>query len=381
MKYHYVVLGAGRQGLAIAYDLVKNGEAKSVRIADSQVGLARKGAERINRLTRSKRATYHQIDARNLSKVAKFVQGADAVVSALPYFLNLDIARTALSQGAHFTDLGGNTGIVLEELKLDSLAKKNRVNCAPDCGLAPGMSNILAAYALNKLGGKADRIRVRCGGLPQKPRPPFGYKMVFSLYGLINEYSGDALVLRNGKIEKRPALTDFEEEQIPGVGQLESAVTTGGTSTAPFTFRGKVKNFDYKTLRYPGHFSAFKAFSDLGLFEEERRTRFFEILEPKIRFDKDRDMVILLIEGARTTGRQAQKYRALLIDKGDAKTGFTAMERTTGYPTALVAYLQASGKMPSGAISIEKSVPGNLFMQLLKKRTLKFVETSNIGNA
>lgn len=374
MKYEYVVLGAGRQGQAIAYDCIKNGEARSVKIADEILEFAKQGADRINRLTKSKAATAHQVNAKNLNAVSSLIRGSNAVVSALPYFLNLKIAEIAISQNAHFTDLGGNTQIVMEELKLHSTAKKNGVSCAPDCGLAPGLSNLLAAYAIEKLGGQADEIHVRCGGLPQKPKPPFGYKLVFSLHGLINEYSGDAIVLKNGKISTALALSEPEMVQIPKIGKLEAAVTTGGTSTAPYSFKGKVKNFDYKTLRYPGHFDAFRAFSNLGMFAPEQRSDFIKLLEPKIRFDADKDLVILQVVAFRKVGAKIKKYKALLIDKGDLKTGFTAMERTTGFPTAVIAHLQAQGKMPAGAIPIEKSVPLDLFMKALIKRGIKISE-------
>jgi lysine 6-dehydrogenase len=372
--FRYSVLGAGRQGVAIAYDLIKHGEAETVRLADVDPNLVQNGAERVNRLTATSKCHPYVCNASDPNELRKAISGSQGVVSALPYFLNLQAATVAVSEKAHFCDLGGNTDIVMQELKLDPAARKSGTSLLPDCGLAPGLSNLLAARVLNQM-DRVDSIRARCGGLPQKPRPPLNYKFVFSLHGLINEYSGDAIFLRQGKIAKVPALSELESLRLPGLGTLEAAVTTGGTSTAPYTFKGKVKNFDYKTLRYPGHFAAFRAYAELGLFAQERRPFFFELLTPLIDFPADRDRVILLVDGEGRLKRKKRRYRALLIDNGDVKTGLTAMERTTGFPTAVIAHLQASGKIASGAKPIESAVPLDDFMISLKKRGITIKES------
>ncbi|MFH1017972.1 MAG: saccharopine dehydrogenase C-terminal domain-containing protein, partial [Pseudomonadota bacterium] len=333
MKFRYTVLGAGFQGTAIGYDLAVHGEADQIRMADQDLSRARDAAGRINRLVGRRIAFPFQVDCRNAARIRRVIRGSHAVVSALPYFLNLGAAKAALEEKAHFSDLGGNTDVVRKELGLHRRAVRSGVSLLPDCGLAPGLSNLLAARAIEKL-VKPAWIHARCGGLPQTPHPPFNYKFVFSLNGLINEYSGDAIVLRDGRIRRIPALAELESVRIPGMGMFEAAVTTGGTSTAPYSFRGKVKDFDYKTLRYPGHFEAFKGFSDLGLFStapvrvgNQRiipREFLIAFLAPLIDFPKDRDLAILLVEAAAKVKGETRRYRALMIDRGDTRTSFSA---------------------------------------------------------
>jgi lysine 6-dehydrogenase len=374
MGYRYAVLGAGRQGIAIAYDLVRHGEAETVLLSDVDEAAAAAGAQRINALTGRTAVAPARCDAADPASLRAAVGGVHAVASALPYFLNVDAARAAIEAGAHFADLGGNTAIVLEELRLHRAAVLAGVSCLPDCGLAPGLSNLLAARALERL-DRVRAIRARCGGLPQRPRPPFGYKLVFSPHGLLNEYSGEAIVLRKGKIAKIPALTEPEALRIPGVGRLEASVTSGGTSTAPYSFRGRVRDFDYKTLRYPGHFQAFRAFTDLGLLRPESRDILIAHLRPLIDFPKDRDLVVLRVNAEGTLRGRRRRYTALLIDRGDRRTGFTAMERTTAYPTSTIVHLQARGWIAAGATPIEKAVPLEPLLAGLARRGVRVRES------
>ncbi len=389
MGYNYSVLGGGRQGAAIVYDLSLHGEAQSIAVLDSDLRRAEEVAQRTNLLTNRDVVSARVCDANEKAKIRSAVEGSDVVISALPYFLNLNAAMTSMEEQAHFCDLGGNTNVVLEELKLDSFAKDSGVSLLPDCGLAPGLSNLLAAHAITHF-DRTDEIKIRCGGIPRIPRPPFFYKLVFSLEGLMNEYSGEAIVLRNGKIAHIPTLTELEEVDVPSFGKMEAMVTSGGTSTAPISFEGKVRNFDYKSLRHPGHWKAMKAFSDLGLFGTEPievdgskvipRKLMIDLFRPLIDYPADHDAVILLVDAKGEKDGEAKTYRALLIDEGDPKGYFSAMERTTGFPTAAIAYLQASGKISPGAVPIEQSIPLDLFLAELKKRGLKIDGNITTGN-
>lgn len=386
MGHPYTVLGSGRQGAAIAYDLVLNGEASSVTIADSDLPLAKTTAQRINMLTNKACLKAVACDGASVESLREVIKGSQVVVSALPYFLNLNAVRAAVHEKAHFSDLGGNTEIVLQELEFDRQAQEAGISVLPDCGLAPGLSNLLAAHSIQSI-PNVHTVRVRCGGLPQIPRPPLHYKMVFSLDGLINEYSGFATALRDGALVKIQALTEPETLEIPGQGTFEAYVTTGGTSTAPFTFQGRLKNFDYKTLRYPGHFEQFRAFEALGLFSEKPiyfgnekiipRKLLFSLLKPLIDFPLDRDRVILVVDAEGEKNGRTPTYRALVVDEGDSEGRFTAMERTTGFPTAVIAHLQARGAIAPGATPIEKAVPLDPFLEGLKKRGLSLEITTH----
>ncbi len=384
MSYFYVVLGAGRQGAAIAFDLVKHGQAKEVTLVDREEPRVQACAKNLNRLLHSEKIKPVQGDVRSVKHIQPHLKGKDAVVSALPYFLNPLAAQAAVLEKVHFTDLGGNTDVVKQELALNDQARSAKISLLPDCGLAPGLSNLLAAKALNHF-DETETIRVRCGGIPAHPKPPFFYKMVFSIEGLLNEYSGMASIIRDGKLHEVPALSELEEIDFKPLGKLEAVVTSGGTSTAPESFLGKVQNFDYKTLRHPGHWSALRAFDALGLLSQEPlpfekahiapREVLKVLLEKSTTFPDDKDLVVLWMEAVGLKKGKKETYRISMLDRGDEN--FSAMERTTGFPTSTTAFLQVQGKTPLGATPIEQTVPVDDLLQGLKERGLVLEEESH----
>jgi lysine 6-dehydrogenase len=251
----------------------------------------------------------------------------------------------------------------------------------PDCGLAPGLGNHLAAHGVASL-DEPQHVHVRCGGLPERPVGPLAYKLVFNFEGLANEYSGAGEFLRDGKPVEIPALTELETIDFgPPLGLLEAAVTSGGTSTCPETWRGRLQSYDYKTLRYPGHWATIRALFDLGFFEPRLRTRDRRDLEPRsltralfedrLAFPDLRDVVVL-----RTTvsGRHRGAPRTLRYDyfeRQDEATGFTAMERATAFPAATVAHLQARGEVGPGARPLEVAVPPFAYFDALPRHGVR----------
>ncbi|HEY9870746.1 MAG TPA: saccharopine dehydrogenase NADP-binding domain-containing protein, partial [Candidatus Obscuribacterales bacterium] len=232
----YLVLGAGKMGYAVIYDLVRSPNVDNVYVADSDV-------DRINRITdkfADDRLVPCQLDARNLDDVAKVMTGCDVAISCMPYEHNFDLARVALEEGVSFCDLGGNNDIVRKELLLDEFARKEGVTIVPDCGLAPGLVSILAAAAAEGM-EEIYEMRLRVGGLPVDPQPPLNYSLTFSVEGLINEYVEDAHVVMDGKLLTVPSLTNVEDIHFPEpFGALEAFTTSGGVSTLPSTFEGRV---------------------------------------------------------------------------------------------------------------------------------------------
>jgi lysine 6-dehydrogenase len=385
MKYKYIVLGAGRQGVAIAYDLAKFCQAKSVVLADHDLKLARNGAARVNKLVKPGISKAVKSDAGDLTALKKLFAGADCVVSAVPYHYNYGVARAAVEAGANFCDLGGNTDVVLKELSLHKQAKAKGITIVPDTGLMPGMGNTFAAYFINKL-DKVDEIHMRCGGLPQKPKGPLNYKLVFSVEGLINEYFGDAYIVKNGKVAKVPTFDGLESLEFPKpVGRCEAFVTSGGTSTAPWTFAGQVKEYDYKTVRYPGHHQKIKTLLELGFFDQAPldvngqkvipRTLSHALITKAIDFPRDKDLIVLRVTALGTLKGKRVEAKIDIIDFQDEKTGFTAMERTTGFPAAIVAHHLVQGLAPRGAVPLEKAIDPVLFIRDFKKRGIPVRET------
>ena len=380
MGYIYAVIGGGRQGTAAAYDMVKNGDAKKVLIGDIILSNSQKAAKRVNNLLNTNIVEAHQLDVNNQPALTNFLTGVDAFLSSVPYYYNLEIAKAAIQAKASMCDLGGNTDIVKEQIKLNSQAEKAGISIIPDCGQVPGMGTTLCVYAMSLLDDPQEVI-MWDGGLPQNPRPPFNYLLTFNMEGLTNEYAEPTYFLRNGKLTE---IQPFEELEIidfsEPIGRVEAFTTGGGTSTAPWTFEGKLKTYQNKTIRYPGHFNQLRAFWDLGLFDQtpiniegkeiNPRKVLHTLLGPKVIFREDKDLVGIKIKCIGKKNGKDSEVNLDLIDFYDEETGFTAMERTTGWDGSIVAIMMAHGFIQKGAIPVELAIPGEEFVAELKKRGL-----------
>jgi len=384
-----LVIGSGMMGSAAAYDMCRQAEVVSVTLADSDVKRARAVAARINHIDGGKKVKAVALDAAEERAAARLMKGHDAALSAVPYFLNLGLAKAAIAAPCHFVDLGGNNTVVRHELALAAKAEKRGVAIAPDCGLSPGMASILGGELVQRLGGRAAALKLYVGGLPAKPMPPFHYQLVFSVEGLIHEYVEPARILRKGKMVTVEPLTEPEDFPMPGFAPLVAFHTSGGTSTLPETFEGRVGECFEKTLRYPGHFDLLCELKELGLFSSEKvpvngtqiapRALMAKIFAGKFA-GKGPDVCIMRLEahesvrtsglrgllGARLQGRVAT---FTLIDHYDAKTDMSAMMRTTAFPASIVVQMLASGVIAKrGAVLQECDVPADTFLDEMRRR-------------
>lgn len=380
-----LVIGAGMMGSAAAYDMARSPEVEFVTLADADLARAKEAASRVNKLTKSKKVKPAKVDASKESAVVKLMRGHEAVLSAVPYFHNLGLCKAAIKAGCHFADLGGNNSVVRQELKLDKEAKKRGVAIAPDCGLSPGMASILGGELVRRFGGKADAIEIYVGGLPLEPKRPFNYQLVFSVEGLINEYVEPAHILRKGKITTIEPLSEPETFIMTGFPPLDAFHTSGGTSTLPETFEGKVGECFEKTLRYQGHFPIIRALYDLGLFSSKPikvgkekivpRALMTKIFEEKFAGNEP-DVTILRVEG-HLKDRDAS---FTVVDHYDPKTKMTSMMRTTAWSAAVVVQMLAAGVIEKrGAILQEVDVPADIYIQEMQARgiSIEFHEHSD----
>lgn len=384
MPYTYAVLGAGRQGTAAAYDMARWGDGGRVILADSDLEIARRAAERVDALIGEGIAEPAQLDVTDPEAVERLLIGVDACLSAVPYVYNLDITRAAISARAHLCDLGGNTDIARQQHALDAEARKAGVSIIPNCGQVPGMGTSLMVHAIELLDEAVD-VHMWDGGIPQKPRPPFNYLLTFNIAGLTNEYAEPAVFLRDWKVTEVEPISELETVRFPEpIGTLEAFVAGGGTDTMPWTFEGRLRTLQNKTLRHPGHFAQLRAFYELGLWDLEPirvggvqvipRDVFHAIFEPKVTFPEDKDIVIVRVRAVgKKNGRDAEAV-VELIDYSDEGTGFTAMERCTGWSAAIVAEMMARGRTPSGAGGVETQVPAHPFVEELRRHGLKVTE-------
>ncbi len=383
----FLVLGAGQQGFAAAFDLARRDGARDVTIADIDLGRAEAAADRLRAFPEC-RATVRAtaMDVGNEPNLIDRLRGYDVAISAVPYFLNLQLTRAAIEAGVSLCDLGGNTELVREQERLDAQAKAAGVAIVPDCGLAPGMANVLAAAGIARL-DRADTVRIRVGGLPLKPKPLLEYMIVFSMHGLLNEYLGTATVLRDGRRVDVETLTEVEElEFAKPAGRCEAFVTLGGASTMPWTYEGRVKTLDYKTVRYPGHAAKWTLLRALGLLDTEPvvvegisvapRAVFAAAAEPRLTFPGEEDLVVMrvVVEGVREGRRRRITFE--MIGRMDVARGMTAMMRATAYPTAAAALMIARGDAPfRGVAAMERALPPEAFLREVRRHEMRIRET------
>ena len=373
-----LVLGAGLQGSACAYDLLQQPGVERVTVADLK-------PERVAPFLKphvGRRLALVKLDVQDATALRNAIRGHDASLCALPYYYNLDVTRAALDVGVHCADLGGNTEIVFQQKKLDADAAARRVSVIPDCGLAPGMVTILAAEGIRRL-GDADVVKIYVGGLPQHPEPPLNYHIVYSFEGALDYYTTPSWVLRDGVPTRVEALSEVEQVAFPApVGALEAFHTAGGISTLPWSYQGKVRTMEYKTLRYPGHAAIMKAIRDLGLLELKPikvkgkeivpRDAFIAMVSPKLTKPEGRDLVALRVE-VRSRGGQQLVWQ--LLDYFDEARGISAMMRTTGYSLAITGLMQVAGRIAvTGVHTPDEAVPFGEYVAELAKRGVEIRE-------
>ncbi len=372
----YLLLGAGLQGTAIAHDLLNNTSGTTgLTVVDGNEQTLAKLAHRFD----DSRLQTVCCDVRDNSTLAPLMAAAQVAISAVNYWYNADLAALAVAQQTHFLDLGGNNDIVTREFELDQEAQTQGVSIVPDCGLAPGLAGILGYWLADGL-ETVETLKLRVGGLPANPLPPMNYKVVFSVQGLINEYIEPAVVIRGGKLQTVPSLSELESLRFPEpFGELEAFQTSGGTSTLPRTLLGRVPDLDYKTIRYKGHCAQFKLLQDLGLCDSRPRSgsrgemapreMLAQLMAEKLDLPGP-DVVLLLAEVVGFDAEEKAIRRTVrIIDHHDQKNDISAMMRMTGYPAAIIAQLLASGEISApGAHPQELIVPGERMIELLRLR-------------
>tara|TARA_B100000953_G_scaffold25311_1_gene20609 strand:- start:1893 stop:3035 length:1143 start_codon:yes stop_codon:yes gene_type:complete len=378
----FLVLGAGAQGSACAFELLQRPEVDRVVLADLDVNEPRPFLKHflggaLELLT---------LDATDEVAVRRALESVDGVASALPYYFNLDMTRLAIESKANFCDLGGNTEIVDQQRKMTVEAQERDVSVVPDCGLAPGMVNILAQGGIDAL-DETESVKIYVGGLPQVPEPPLNYQLVYSLEGVLDYYTTPVLVLEGGEVIDKEPLTGVETVTFEALGELEAFLTAGGISRMPYRYRGLIPSMSYKTLRYPGHCELMKSMRNLGLMDLDPveiggasvvpRDLLIKVLDTKLRKPSGKDLVVMrvVIDGAIDGASRTVTYE--MVDYYDQDQEITAMMRTTGYSLGATAYMQAAGLIPKGVHTPSECVPAEMYIQQLANRGIVIERSEN----
>jgi lysine 6-dehydrogenase len=379
------VLGSGRQGLACAIDLLRENDLTELLLLDADQQLL----DRALSVLDDPRVRSARVDATDESAIVPLLTGCAVVVSAVPYFLNLGVTRAAIRAGCSMTDMGGNTDVVFQQRSLDGDARQAGVSIVPDQGLAPGLGNILAMHSIDGM-DEVDDLRIRCGGIPLEPHPPLGYALFFSIHGLLNEYSGESVCLRDGKVARRPTLSEQEWIEFPEpVGLCRAAHTSGGISTLPWTLEGRVRRLDYKTVRYPGHWPRIAFLKEIGLLETKPvrvgrtslppRDVLASLLHPILDRPNTRDVIVLRVRARGTRSGESVTRQFDLLEAGDEPPGLTAMMKLTAFPTAAVALSLGRGALRGpGVLTAETSVDAEAMIGHLRSRRIRVAVTETV---
>ncbi len=373
---NYAVLGLGLMGSALCYDLLTHDPTSHVYGFDKDP------------LQREKQQTYLEkfktrFHIQNLDinqKEQDFLKHVlkenevTVVFGAIDYKFNFQLTQMCIELGCSFVDLGGNPTVVQQQQTLDKEAKKAGVTIIPDLGLAPGMINIIAAHAMRKFDSLKE-CHLRVGGLPQDPKTILNYQQVFAIRGLTNEYLENARIIRDGKLTIVPSLTEIESLSFPDPwGELEAFNTSGGTSSLPDIYEGRIEQLTYKTIRFPGHAQFFAFLKEFGLLSSEEfppnptlsPREVIEYYLVKNLPQNQPDAVLARITIIGNFGNKEIKHTYELIDLYEPETNFSAMARTTAYPTSIIGQFIAHGQITSqGVIKSEEHVPAERLLEEL----------------
>jgi len=379
------ILGVGRQGSAAAYDILKYNKPKQLLLLDNNHTSLKNTVSKINSVKDDNTEIITEVvDLNDSEKLNKLLTPFDIFLSAVPYQFNLQLTKIAISSKTSMVDLGGHTKNVIKQLSYDESSKDNNITIVPDCGMGPGMNISMALLGIEYL-DKAEDVYIWDGGLPKNPIEPWNYSLFFNIKGLTNEYDGSAYFIKNGKISKVPCFEEFEIVEFENIGKLEAVVTSGGLSTMPWTFEGKLNTLSNKTLRYKGHWELMKAYRQLGLFSEDEityngikfspRDFYHFLLEPLLKSDDRKDICLMRTESYGLKNNSNIGIRYEVIEEYDENTDFMAMEKWTGWHASIVMQKILDGSIKPGAHSIEKALSGKMFYNEALKRSYNIKET------
>lgn len=378
-----VVLGAGLMGREIARDLVNSDSITAVILADKKLI----EPQLIEQLQSPKIETV-VMDANDEQQLEEVMAKGQAVVNALFYTFNEQVAKTAVKVGVHLVDLGGHIdGVTDRVLQLNDAAKQKDVILIPDMGVAPGMTNVLVGYGASKLDA-VESVKLYVGGIPVEPKPPLQYTHVFSLEGMFDHYTKPTLVVELGEEQLKPSLSGVEQIYFDSFGILEAFYTAGGISTLHRSFPG-VQTLEYKTIRYPGHAEKFELLTALGFLDTDQRVKVGdthvnvrdvtrEVMKEKLAQGDEADAVLLRIVVTGEKSEQQVTYEYELMLKKEAASPASAMARVTGATASAVVQMVLDGTiLERGVRPPEFAVPGAKYIKEMAKRGIDIRETEH----
>jgi saccharopine dehydrogenase-like NADP-dependent oxidoreductase len=367
-----LIVGCGNIGSVAAEDLAESMKTTDIVVADYDKARAEAVAKKIAQ----DNVSSIQLDITKKESI-KTLRDFDAVMGFLPGPLGYRLAEECIEAGKDLVDV---SFMAENSLTLNDRAAKTCVTIVPDCGLAPGISNLLVGHAAANL-DKVKTVHIMVGGLPEKPIPPVGYVITWSPESLIDEYTRKAGIVRKGKRTQVEVFSELEEIDFPRVGKLE-AFLTDGLRTLSYTIPDAEEMWE-KTLRYPGHAEKIRALKDLGFFDEEEvqvdglrvspRKLAARLLREKLWKPEVKDIVALKVEVSGVKNGKEKRFVYHLLDRFDEKRKVTAMARTTAYPASIAAQmilkkvLKQKGVVPTERIGMDSGLFEQMMAELEKR--------------
>ena len=373
------VVGSGLMGSSAARYLAARKEVKAIRLLDKE----KPRLDEVVKSARSRKILPQLIDAADRRSITESIKGFDAALIALPHAAAYRADLAAIDAGVRTVDLVFED----QQMKLHSKCLGSGVTLIPGCGVAPGIVQILAGEAARQL-TSVDEIHMLVGGLPQIPRPPLNYRIVFSFEQVLKMYAKEKVrIVRDGKIKTARAMTEIDKVSFPKPYENMEAFLTDGVATLLFTMKGRVRTMDEKTVRYPGHAEQIKTLIATGLTSTKPvqvegmriapRKFLSDILEPKLRLGKEKDVTLLrvTVTGSKDQNKVRQEFE--MVDYYDEHENITSMARTTAFTGAIAAMILAEGRIDrAGVVPPETCFTGRNFSTLLRRLAEKNVRIS-----
>jgi saccharopine dehydrogenase-like NADP-dependent oxidoreductase len=379
-----LVVGCGNIGSVAAKDLAINLTSADVVVADKDEDRARRVAENIG----TANVSYIQLDAADYQRLSATIKDFAIILGFLPAGLGYRLATACVKARRNMVDV---SYMAENPLRLSEEAARADITIVPDCGLAPGISNLIVGHAVAAL-DNVRAVHILVGGLPEKPLPPLGYTITWSTESLIDEYTRKAGIIHNGLKVEVEALTGLEKIVFPSLGRLE-AFYTDGLRTLLHTIKGVDEMWE-KTLRYPGHAEKIKTLRTLGFFDQAQvdvgnvsvspRTITARLFEQKLHKRGIKDVVALRVEVSGFKNGRQLTHTYNLLDFYDQTQKITAMARTTAYPASIIAQLIFKKTLRNKGVVPLETIGKNdaLFKVLiseLQRRHIKITEEKTAG--
>jgi lysine 6-dehydrogenase len=369
-------------GATIAQDLVKSRQVDEVTLYDFDRSKLRTLALK----ERSSKLTTKVHDVRRTMETTRLLKRSDVAIGALPHGLSEYAISSAIEARVNFVDLifGWRFG----QAEVNAACKRRGITMIPACGLAPGLTNILSMAAAEEM-DKVREVHIKVGGIPEKPKPPLNYRIVFSFQAVLEEYLRKARIIKDGRIVDVPALSGLDTITFrPPIGKCE-CFYTDGLSTLVQTIR-EVRQMDEKTIRWPGHAEQIRTLIECGLLETKPiryrgqmispKEFVSSVLSDKLALRKEKDITLLRIDVSGSKNGKPTRHRYEMIDHYDRRHVVTSMARTTAFPCSIAAQILGSERISRvGLVPPELAFNGDLrieFLDYLKERGMRIISRS-----